>query len=246
MDILTFEPIECCKFHIRQSSAHCDLVGYTLVLKYDPISYSEPRPSAVYLHGVGLSKFTSAKGCEMRQLRRHFAGLTTLELLVVISIIVFLIAFLFAATLHMRERTRVSQSKKVVESVHNALEAYNMEFRGYPPDSFAGYSSAEALVYFLTTSFRIAPDTSKGEVAASINGGPYGRFNEVELKQVSAGKKTLIDAWGTPIQYKLQVTTEVDVWDATKNRQSYVVKLYSCGSNKIDDGGGGDDLEVGR
>ncbi|HYF48730.1 MAG TPA: type II secretion system protein [Planctomycetota bacterium] len=181
----------------------------------------------------------------MRQLRRSFVGLTTLELLVVISIIVFLIAFLFAATLHMRERTRVSQSKKLVESVHNGLEAYHMDFRAYPPDSFAGYSSAEAIVYFLTTAFRIAPDASKGEVAATINGGPYARFNEVEVRQV-AGKKTVVDAWGTPIQYKVQVTTEVDIWDSTKNRQSYIIKLYSCGPNKNDDGGSGDDIEVGR
>jgi len=182
----------------------------------------------------------------MRHFRQRSLGLTTLELLVVISIIVLLIAFLFAATLHMREKTRMTQSRKLVETVHNAIEAYNMDFRAYPPETFAGYNGPEAAVYFLTTTFRIAPNTSAGEVAATINGGPYARFNEVELRKNASGNTVTVDGWGSPIQYKVITHTEVDVWDATKSRQSYTIKIYSFGPNKTDDGGSGDDIEVGK
>src|SRR6185295_16520292 len=125
-------------------------------------------------------------------------------------------------------------------------ESYRMDFRDYPPDTFGAYNGSECLVYFLSTAFRITPNTSNGEVGASINGGPYAKFNDVELRPTSGGRQALVDAWNTPLKYKLVAYQEEDLWDASKKANRYRVVLYSCGPNQADDNGAGDDIQVNK
>lgn len=54
---------------------------------------------------------------------------------------------------------------------------YELAFGEYPPDKTIArgqkLNSSASLAYFLTTTFRVNPDISKGEVAASKDSGPF-------------------------------------------------------------------------
>jgi type II secretory pathway pseudopilin PulG len=181
-------------------------------------------------------------------------GYTLIEMLIVIGVIMLLLATMIAATAHLREIARRNRTKALLEKILNGLEGYKLQFRFYPPDNFAGNTGNKALVYFLTTPFRIVPAASNGEVYSTIDMGPLIKFNQEEL---ISGQ--LIDAWGRPLHYEriqqedLAKAQKLDVpvgYDPTKGMaagertliQSYICKLYSWGANRTDDGGAGDDI----
>jgi type II secretory pathway pseudopilin PulG len=186
-------------------------------------------------------------------------GVTLLELLFVIGIIVFLLAAMFAGLVKLKGRTQIGQAKNLVEKIHSALETYRLKFRSYPPPSnplvyvlathTASYSTAdleknnEELRYYLTTAFRKGANTAKGEVEAAVDGGPFitGGLNEVETS-VKGGKTYIVDPWHRPLVYKIDRRSYPDPIDATLIVKVDVPVVYSTGTNASDDGGTGDDI----
>ena len=183
-------------------------------------------------------------------------GFTIIELLIVVSIIAFLIAALFAGLMRLRERTAISKTRTLLEKVRSGLETYKLHFQVYPPDINGSMTGSEALYYYLTTAFNRSPDPKKNEVAATVNAGPLAQFEENEVK---AGQ--IVDAWGSPLHYariqrddpsKSIKQTYVNVANvmelSAEQRQLQKIwsaELYAWGTNRKDDGGSGDDLQVG-
>lgn len=186
-------------------------------------------------------------------------GVTLLELLFVIGIIVFLLAAMFAGLVKLKGRTQVGQAKNLVEKIHSALETYRLKFRGYPEPAnplvydlvtkTASYSPAdleknnEDLRYYMTTAFRKGANVANGEVEATVNGGPFitGGLNEAETS-VKGGKTYIVDPWHRPIVYKIDRRSYPDPIDATLIVKVDVPVVYSSGTNGVDDGGAGDDI----
>lgn len=187
-------------------------------------------------------------------------GVTLLEILVVMAIIAVLMAGLFLAVGKLRERTRLGQSRILLEKLENGIESYNLHFRTYPPDTVGDRTKSQALAYYLGTVFRKNPDVAKGEVQAGIDVGPLVTFEEQTELGVSIsteGTKSILDPWRSPLFYHLDYrgyTTSTDVLLIG------VPILYSFGINKIDDSNnatnrnpatntiiiGGDDISGGR
>jgi general secretion pathway protein G len=60
-------------------------------------------------------------------------GFTMIEMIMVIAIISLLMAVLGLMLSKLKERTRLGQTKNLLQNVQKALEVYNMKFRTYPP-----------------------------------------------------------------------------------------------------------------
>lgn len=167
-------------------------------------------------------------------------GFTMLELLVVIGIIGLLMAALFAALAKIRQRTAIGQARNLVEKCASALETYRLNFRLYPnPADTPTWTGAQCLYYYLATPFRKELPLKPGEVAASINVGPLVQFEDRDY--VKSGSKTeVVDPWFTPLIYKLNTVKDAD------NLDIYVPQIYSCGTSRTDESGGGDDITPGK
>lgn len=182
--------------------------------------------------------------------RQRAAGFTLLELLVVIGIVMFLIAALFAAVGKLRTRTAIGQTRNLLEKLQGGLEAYNLHFRSYPapPDAIGTLLNNQKLHYFLTAGFRKGALAARGEVEATANVGPLVKLEDRDIREL-AGVRTIVDAWGTPIGFKLERQTFTDPVDATKSIKTDMPRLWSFGINRINDleGGSppGDDMVVG-
>ncbi|MCW8129143.1 MAG: type II secretion system protein [Planctomycetota bacterium] len=189
---------------------------------------------------------------------RKGRGMTMLEVLIVMGIIALLMSALAAATLRLRERAALNKTRALLEKVLNGLETYKLHFRGYPPHDDGTHANAEALMYYLSTSFRISPDLSRNEVQASADVGPIVTFEKEE-----AANGRVVDAWYSPLGYErvqqedLAKAQKLDVpawYDPTRSTStgarvlvgSQFCKLYSYGPNRKNDGGGGDDLQPGK
>jgi prepilin-type N-terminal cleavage/methylation domain-containing protein len=185
-----------------------------------------------------------------RSTRYSGRGFSVLELLVVIAIIALLMAALISLVGKLRERTRLGEAKKLIESLQNGLETYHLHFRGFPPAPVAaatgktnGARNSDLLRYFLGTAFRKGANASKGEVEASINVGPLINFQERELRDLG-GKICIVDPWGQEIHYSLEMK------DDALSFKIPTPMLYSCGTNKLDDTAdnvpANDDIVVGK
>lgn len=189
---------------------------------------------------------------------RHSKGFTLMELLIVIGVVVFLMAAIFAGAAHLRDSARRNKTKTLLEKVLNGLESYKLQYHAYPPDSYSSMTGNAALNFFMTTTFRNTPNTANGEVYSAVDMGPLLKFDTSETS-----KGLIIDAWGQPLHYEriaqedLSKAQKLDVppgYDPTRSMaagerlliSSYVCKLYSFGLNRKDDGGNGDDLLPGK
>ena len=77
--------------------------------------------------------------------RTNQRGISVLEVLIVVGIIMFLMGALFVGLSKLRERTRRDKTITLLEKVSSALEAYKLHFRVYPP--------ADGTLYVATTVF---------------------------------------------------------------------------------------------
>jgi prepilin-type N-terminal cleavage/methylation domain-containing protein len=66
---------------------------------------------------------------------RRRSGFTLIELLIVIAIILILIAIALPNFLEAQLRARVTKAKGEMRSIVTAMEAYNIDFRIYPPEN---------------------------------------------------------------------------------------------------------------
>jgi prepilin-type N-terminal cleavage/methylation domain-containing protein len=167
-------------------------------------------------------------------------GFTVLELLVVIAVIAILMSALFLALAKIRTRTQMGQAKNLIEKVHNALETYNLHFRTYPPSIAPGpLTGSQALCYWLTTAFRKNPNAAAGEVQATINVGPLLTLDQRDIRPAAGGTE-IIDPWGNALHFDIKFVKDAMGFDIPSPN------IYSFGINKIDDGGTGDDITVGK
>src|SRR5258708_6080377 len=106
------------------------------------------------------------KSWPSRNSKNSCAGFTMIELIVVISVIIFLMAALIAGTTKLRERAKLAATKTLLEKIQTGLEAYRLYYRTYPQPVplRPGYTENQSLYYFLTTPFRMTPDGSKKQV----------------------------------------------------------------------------------
>ena len=172
-------------------------------------------------------------------LRKH-GGFTLLEIFVVIFIIMLLMATMFAGLSKLRARTAMGQARNLVEKCSSALETYRLNFRDYPDAGFEGKTGPEALYYYLVTPFRTGAVLSKGEIESTVNVGPLLSLDEERDTKVIAGKRIIVDPWGTPLNFQI---------NTIKDAQNFDIKIpliYSCGINRADDLAGGDDIIMGR
>ena len=134
----------------------------------------------------------------MRHALRRRCGFTLTEVLVVMGIIAILGAMLMPAIFAAITKVREGTTRMEVKSLETQMLAYYTEFGEYPPDKVEAGSleryqsgvlaawplqdltSAEALVFYLGTTFRTDPQ-KEGEVKATKNVGPLYEF---EAKRV--------------------------------------------------------------
>jgi len=133
-------------------------------------------------------------------------GFTLVELLIVIAVILVLMSLSLTAYSQYRVIGRVTATKAFLSTLKVAALAYEENFGKYPPDEAViggkTYQGTEALVYHLTTAFRMLPNTSRKQVQATKDAGPYMDMPPENLKDLDGdGLPELVDAWGQPIQY---------------------------------------------
>ncbi len=159
-------------------------------------------------------------------MRRSSSGFTMIELLVVIAVIGILAGLLLPVLGQMRERGRVAATMASVKNVEVGLRQYDFVFGQYPPDYSVAVVvldpsydlSAECLYYYLGTAFRKLPNTAKGEVLASKNGGPFFEFKHEYLSDTDGdGNMEFIDYWETPFEYDNIRDDEVGHSDCSTN-----------------------------
>ena len=159
---------------------------------------------------------------------RRSGGFTLIEVLVVISIILFLMAFIIAVVGRHSEDAKITATRALISRVSMALDRYYADNRAYPR---VNATAMMANVYMVI--------------------GQYEGFNAGELKTVGAtagtgvkpmpnpmsptfdGQSCVVDPWGMPIIY----------WSTTPERAvigSYM--LYSYGPDQ--EYGGGDDISL--
>ena len=177
------------------------------------------------------------------------AGFTLVEMLVVLGVISFLAAALFVGTNKLRARARMGATNVLIEKVRDGLEAYKLFYRAYPtPMPRVGFTNNESLYYYLTTSFRMTPNLANAEVASTLNAGPLCPFSETETADVNkTGRRSIVDSWQTPLQFKFIIKTgDADPRAGWTQTQTSIPLLYSCGPNKVDENGSGDDVLSGK
>jgi len=166
---------------------------------------------------------------------KHKPGFTLLEVLVAISLLLFLMGFLVACGRDTFHRSRVSSTQALVHEIDMGLNRYYADFGHYPPDSGFGMPigssvSGSEVRYDSGTLWR---NLSK-PVIDDRNGfkrvrGPYVTFraeNLIEYNDATYGKSCyVVDVWGTPIGYR------GDPRRALNNRGA--ADVFSAGPNKV-------------
>jgi len=161
--------------------------------------------------------------------RNRRRGFTLIELIVVIGIISLLMAVLVSVLGKLKERTKSSTARTLVERVYSGLEQYHLIFRAYPPTTApGGLSGDQALFYYLTTSFSPTPIAAKGEVWADLNCLPCIQPESTQFKSSGAGSD-FIDPWNQPLIFKMNVYAD------SGSLLTNAPLVYSTGPNMTDE-----------
>jgi prepilin-type N-terminal cleavage/methylation domain-containing protein len=176
--------------------------------------------------------------------RRSGRGFTLLELLTVISIILFMIAFLVGVFLRFGNTNKIRASQKLIERIGIGLSRYYADLRSYPPDTGYGLTKQTlkgpinmagdmGVVYDTGALWRYLGNEVKvyhtdGSYWKTV--GPYIQFKADELVEYSDSAYPtksyyVVDAWNVPIGYV------ADPRRVIHNRGDF--DLYSAGPDKM-------------
>jgi prepilin-type N-terminal cleavage/methylation domain-containing protein len=157
-------------------------------------------------------------------------GFTLIELILVIAIISLLMALLGTTLSKLRDQTRRSSARTLIERVYSGLEQYHLIFRAYPPTTApGGLNGDQALYYYLTTAFNPTPNPAKNEVWADLFCAPcIQNLQATEYRQNGAGFD-FIDPWNQPLIFKMNVLAD------TSSMLTNSPLIYSTGPNKADE-----------
>jgi len=191
-------------------------------------------------------------------MNRNARGVTLIELMIVITVIMFLAGALYFGMRKISLAAKERRTKATLETLKNGLSTYQLTFRTLFNTTFARPTSGtltedqveqnnSELVYHINTPFRVNPDPTRNEAQASVDVGPFITFGEGDLKTLN-GRKVVIDAFGSPIFFACSKKQFVDSTDAKNKFTLPVPTVYSFGRNKIDDAGdpASDDILFGN
>jgi prepilin-type N-terminal cleavage/methylation domain-containing protein len=158
--------------------------------------------------------------------RRHAAGFSLMELVVVVAIIVVLAALTLGALNLINAKQARDKAAVQVKLLENALQTYNLENRSYPPSTDPdGRKGDEVLYKYLYYD----------GYEARQNGSPNATIYLVELDpqnntksgqawiQGTGAQAQIVDPWGEPYRYRS---------GDSPNALNPDFDLWSCGPDK--------------
>lgn len=153
-------------------------------------------------------------------------GFTLIELLVVISIIGLLATLGMTGFPAIIKMAKKNKAKSVIQGLELAIKQYNNDF-GINPDDSSSKSVINAL-----TGYGEFPD--KPDPMYKENPDWNGPYYTAEKKQFKFQElnEALVDPWNQEYKFNLN--------DPQNNH--YTFDIWSCGPNKVDDKGKGDDV----
>lgn len=163
-----------------------------------------------------------AMACVPGSVRRRWngRGFTLLELLTVISIILFMLAFLVGVFLKFGNTNKIRATQKLIERVGIGLSRYYADLRTYPPDTGYGLpkktvtgvinaAGENGVIYDSGSLWRylgqeVKVYRSDGTYWKTL--GPYVQFRSEETIEYADTDYTyksyyVVDAWGKPLGY---------------------------------------------
>ena len=179
-------------------------------------------------------------------------ALTALEVLVVLAIIALIGSSMIVAASNIRERAQTLATEATLKLVGLALDQYCNDYHAYPPTTFAElgltvpedilppepvteHEDSESLYFCLCASIPGQGLRPYVEFASDIlKNDDNDRFQdrpEFPYQVRNQAVFEIVDAWGTPLRYVVPGVNNVTSFD-----------LYSCGSNRVDESGFGDDI----
>ena len=161
-------------------------------------------------------------------------GFTLIEMLIVISIIVILMAFLLPVIGSVQQRAKMRAARAQLDGIQNALQRYNVDFDEFPPSNTAGLNGPvdpSSLYTYLAGPNGRGIDTVQGGITRHRD--PYMTLPPEYVKR-SGGTTQVIDPWGMPIVYFNCVThIQQGGTAAGKCHNPQGFDLYSTGPDKV-------------
>jgi len=193
----------------------------------------------------------------MAQAHARPSGFTLVEMIVVIVIIGILAALLLPALSKARSTARKGVAAADIRNIEMALRQYEQDNGGFPPDSGSWtyyvksggsktavtktFDSSEALVFFLTTTFKRNPTDNSAQVYHWADQGPYIELKTKQRGTGSHGLPVYKDPFGQEHAYVYSNNTDGSFFTGgPHNAASF--DLYCFGVNGKDENGEGDDI----
>lgn len=166
------------------------------------------------------------------------AAFTLMELLVVIAIIALLLGIIVPSYFSIRDKAKYTKAKVTAKNLETAFKGYLDHYRVWP----SVFTDESTPLEIKDEIYRIL----RGENVGSDNMDSIA-FYEFETTNSSDGA---LDAWSDPSDsttwqtYRVRVDRNYDNKIAVGGQDLYrTVIVWSAGTNRVDDGGAGDDVK---
>jgi hypothetical protein len=134
-----------------------------------------------------------------------------------------------------QKRARIAVAKVTIDNLRTALSCYYQDVMYYP----IGVAEKDDGNVNIVLALHDEPESMGGRGGPSS---PYYEFKETDLKPSKhvPGASVLVDPWGTPWRYVSARDSTGILRPGMHNEGSY--DLWSCGPNRKDEKGAGDDI----